>query len=109
MNAQLALAALVTASERLRGVSRVQRVGGACESSGFRTIERAANERELNQVVVASCSPRFHADRFERLMERLELSPRLLSRANLREEGLDARKLLLETLDQVHQSDGVQV
>ena len=109
LNAQLDLAAWAAASERLRGVSHVERVEAACESSGLRTIERAALEHRLNQIVVAGCSPHLYADRFEELMERLELQSRLLSRANLREEGLDARKLLRDTVDRVHESDGVQV
>jgi len=77
--------ALEASGQRLRAVAHVERLGAACERSGLDAIARAVAEHGLNRIVVAGCSPRLHADRFERLMARLDLPARLLARANVRE------------------------
>ena len=77
--------ALVAAGGGLRAVAHVGRLEGACDPSGLAAIERAVVEHGLNRVVVAGCSPRLYADRFEALMARLGLPVRLLARANVRE------------------------
>ncbi len=77
--------ALVATGKRMRGVAYVERLEAACEETGLAAIERAVAEGDLNRVVVAGCSPHLYADRFEALMARLNLPPRLLARANIRE------------------------
>jgi len=77
--------ALEASGQRLRAVVHVQRLDAACERSGLEAIARAVAEHGLNRVVVAGCSPRLYAERFERLMARLDLPARLLARANVRE------------------------
>jgi len=81
----LDFSALTAAGERLRAVAHVQRLEAACEESGLVIIERVVAEHDLNRVVIAGCSPRLYADRFDELMARLDLPVRLLARANIRE------------------------
>ena len=81
----LDFSALTAAGERLRAVIHVQRLEAACEESGLAAIERAVVEHDLNRAVVAGCSPRLYAGRFDALMARLDLPARLLARANIRE------------------------
>ncbi len=85
LDGPLNLAALAAAAQGLRGVCHVERLADACDPAGLRAIEDAAGEHQLNRVVVAGCSPHLYGDRFDALMERLGLPPRLLGRANLRE------------------------
>jgi len=77
--------ALAASSEHLRGVVHIERLEAVCEESGLTTIERAVAEHGLNRVVVAGCSPRLYANRFDALLARLSLPPRLLARVNVRE------------------------
>ncbi len=77
--------ALTAAGERLRAVVYIERLEAACEESGLAAIERAVAEHGINRIVVAGCSPRLYADRFDALTARLDLPARLLARANIRE------------------------
>jgi heterodisulfide reductase subunit A len=81
----LNLAALATAGRRLRAVAHVERLEAACETSGLSAIEQAVSEHDLNRIVVAGCSPRLYATRFDALMDRLALPSRLLARVSIRE------------------------
>ena len=77
--------ALVAAGRRRRGVAHVERLDAACEEPGLAAIERSVANRGLNRVVIAACSPRLYADRFDARMARLDLPVHLLARANVRE------------------------
>ena len=81
----LDLPALVAASQKLRGVAHIEQVAAACENSGIATIEEAVAAHDLNRIVIAGCSSHLYADRFDDLMDRLGLPPRLLARAEIRE------------------------
>jgi heterodisulfide reductase subunit A len=85
MDERLDFAVLAATAERLRGVEYVTCLARACEASDLKAIERAAAEHDLNRLVIAGCSPHLYVDRFEGVMARLGLPPRLLERANVRE------------------------
>jgi heterodisulfide reductase subunit A len=77
--------ALTTVGEQLRAVAYVERLEAACEGSALAAVKRAVTEHNLNRILIAGCSPRLCADRFDALMARLNLPARLLARANIRE------------------------
>ena len=85
LEGSLDLAALAAAGGSLRSVAHVEQLEAACEEGGRAAIEHAVAEHDLNRVVVAGCSPHLYAGRFDALMARLGLPPRLLARANVRE------------------------
>jgi heterodisulfide reductase subunit A len=57
----------------------------ACSEPGQRGIVHAIQEKELDGVVVASCSPRMHEATFRRTMERAGLNRYMFEMANIRE------------------------
>jgi len=73
-------------AQRLWGVALAQVVEGACSSDGLAAIEKAIADGQLNRVVIAGCSSRLYTAGFEELMLRAGLDPRLMERANLREQ-----------------------
>ncbi|MFN2227087.1 MAG: FAD-dependent oxidoreductase [Anaerolineae bacterium] len=70
----------------LPGVALARAVPEACSPEGRAAIAAAIDAGGLNRVVVAGCSPRLFAGEFEALMRGVGLDPRLLARANLREQ-----------------------
>jgi len=77
--------ALTAAARRKRAVAHVECLAAACEPAGLSAIEHTVAEHAINRVVVAGCSPRLHASRFDALIARMNLPARLLARANVRE------------------------
>lgn len=57
----------------------------ACSEPGQESIRNAIEERGLDGVVVASCSPRMHENTFRRTVERAGLNPYMFEMANIRE------------------------
>ncbi len=57
-----------------------------CSEAGQRIVQQAIQERGLNRVVIASCSPRVHEETFERIVAGAGLNPYLLEIANIREQ-----------------------
>ena len=56
-----------------------------CGTEGHRQIADAVEERGLDHIVVASCSPRFQGPTFERIARDLRLGENAVAFANLRE------------------------
>ena len=56
-----------------------------CSEPGQKLIKQDIAERELNRVVVASCSPRLHEITFRRCLASAGLNPYLFEMANIRE------------------------
>jgi heterodisulfide reductase subunit A len=79
--------AQVTAhAQRLWGVALAHIVEDACTPEGLDAIEKAITDGQINRVVIAGCSSRLYTTEFEGLMARAGLDPRLMERANLREQ-----------------------
>jgi heterodisulfide reductase subunit A len=75
-------------ARQLPGVALAQALPAACSSEGLSTIQQTIGDDALNRVVVAGCSHRLYATQFDDLMRAAGLDPRLLARANLREQLL---------------------
>lgn len=56
-----------------------------CSNPGQESIKNAIKEKQLERVVVASCSPRMHLDTFRQVMRSAGLNPYLLEMVNIRE------------------------
>ena len=57
-----------------------------CSDPGQALIQQDIVERELNRVVVASCSPRMHEPTFRAAAQQVGLNPYLVEMANIREQ-----------------------
>ncbi|RPI30305.1 MAG: CoB--CoM heterodisulfide reductase iron-sulfur subunit A family protein [Chloroflexota bacterium] len=57
-----------------------------CSSLGQELIEKDIKEREVNRVVVASCSPHLHEPTFRNACSRAGLNPYLFEMSNIREQ-----------------------
>jgi heterodisulfide reductase subunit A len=77
---------VVSWAEKLPGVARARAVPEGCSPEGRAAIAAAVEAEGLNRIVVAGCSPRLFTSEFEALMRAVGLDPRLLARANLREQ-----------------------
>jgi heterodisulfide reductase subunit A len=78
--------AVVAGAQGLPGVALARAVPEGCTAEGRAAIGAAIEAEGLNRVVVAGCSHRFYGDEFEAVMRGAGLDPRLLARANLREQ-----------------------
>ncbi len=79
------LPALAEHVERLDGVVNVAISQFMCGTEGHDLIAAAVEERGLDHLVVASCSPRFQGPTFERIARDLRLGENAVSFANIRE------------------------
>jgi heterodisulfide reductase subunit A len=84
----IGLPQLLEWTRSLPGVALAQPVPDACAPEGRAAIQQAIAADSLNRVVLAGCSHRLHGDPFDALMRDAGLDPRLLARANLREQAL---------------------
>jgi heterodisulfide reductase subunit A len=75
-------------TRELPGVALALALPAACSAEGMSTIQDAIGDAALNRVVLAGCSHRLYASQFDNLMRAAGLDPRLLARANLREQVL---------------------
>jgi len=57
-----------------------------CSDPGQDLIKNDIKEKDLNRVVVASCSPRLHESTFRRTLASAGLNPYLFEMANIREQ-----------------------
>jgi heterodisulfide reductase subunit A len=57
-----------------------------CSDPGQELIKKAISEHHLNQVVVASCSPRMHENTFRKAIATTGLNPYLFEMVNIREQ-----------------------
>ena len=81
-------AQLLAWTRSLPGVALARSVPAACAPEGRDAIQQAIASDHLNRVVIAGCSHRLYGDHFDELMRDSGLDPRLLARANLREQVL---------------------
>ncbi len=73
-------------AKELPGVALARAVPEGCSPEGRAAMGAAIESEGLNRVVVAGCSPRLFGGEFEAMMRDAGLDPRLLARANLREQ-----------------------
>jgi len=57
-----------------------------CSDPGQEQIKKAAEEHNLNRVIVASCSPRMHENTFRKAMSGAGLNPYMFEMVNIREQ-----------------------
>ena len=76
---------LATAARALDGVVAVAVNQFMCGTEGHELIARAVEDRGLDHLVVAACSPRFQGPTFERIARDLRLGENAVSFANVRE------------------------
>ena len=79
------LPALAEHVARLDGVVNVAISQFMCGTEGHDLIAAAVEERGLDHLVIASCSPRFQGPTFERIARDLRLGENAVSFANIRE------------------------
>lgn len=72
-------------SARLDGVVVSRDIPYACSEPGQHSIKEDIAERELDRIVVASCSPRLHEPTFRQMVQSAGINPYLMEMANLRE------------------------
>jgi heterodisulfide reductase subunit A len=84
--APVGVAELAAWAEDQPGVVLARTVAEGCSPEGRAAMGAAIEAEGLNRVVVAGCSPRLWGGEFEAMMRAAGLDPRLLARANLREQ-----------------------
>ena len=82
----LDMEALAAYAETLPHVAFVQKNLYTCSEGGINEIKSAIDERNLNRVVVASCTPRTHEPLFQKTLRRAGLNPYMFEFANIREQ-----------------------
>jgi len=78
-------AKVAEAAAALDDVVVAQNVPYACSEPGQQSIKQDIVERDLDRIVVASCSPRLHEPTFRQMVQSAGLNPYLMEMANLRE------------------------
>jgi heterodisulfide reductase subunit A len=79
------MAPLAEHARALDGVVAVSVSQFMCGTEGRALIEEAVEERGLDHLVIASCSPRFQGPTFERVARELNLGENCVAFANIRE------------------------
>ncbi len=79
------LPALAEHVKHLEGVTTVAINQFMCGTEGHQMISAAVEERGLDHLVIASCSPRFQGPTFERIARDLRLGENAVAFANIRE------------------------
>jgi len=77
---------LIEYARGLRNVVVAREYKYMCSSPGQETIQKDIQERKLNRVVVASCSPHLHEATFRRAVEGAGANPFLVHMVNIREQ-----------------------
>jgi heterodisulfide reductase subunit A len=73
-------------AQELEGVALAKDMMYACSEASQREIIADIQEKELNRVVVAACSPKMHEPTFRAACERAGLNKYLFEMANIREQ-----------------------
>ena len=76
---------LAAHARAIEGVTSVAVNQFMCGTEGHQLISKAVEERGLDHLVIASCSPRFQGPTFERIARDLRLGENAVAFANLRE------------------------
>jgi len=82
----LDMEALADDAETLPHVTFVQRNLYTCSEGGINEIKKGIEEKNLNRVVVASCTPRTHEPLFRSSCEEAGLNPYLFEMVNIRDQ-----------------------
>ena len=82
----LDMEALAAYAETLPHVAFVQKNLYTCSEGGINEIKSAIDERNLNRVVVASCTPRTHEPLFRSSCAEAGLNPYLFEMVNIRDQ-----------------------
>ncbi|MCL6557936.1 MAG: FAD-dependent oxidoreductase, partial [Firmicutes bacterium] len=71
----------------LKNVVHVEEFLFTCSQDSIEKIKSVIQEKNLNRVVVASCTPRTHAPLFQSVMQEAGLNPYLYEHVNIREHS----------------------
>jgi heterodisulfide reductase subunit A-like polyferredoxin len=71
---------------KLPGVAFATNYKYMCSDPGQALIKGSIKEKNLNQVVVASCSPRMHENTFRKAISDTQVNPYLFEMVNIREQ-----------------------
>jgi len=82
----LNMEALAEYAQTLPHVTFVQRNLYTCSEGGINEIKKGIEEKNLNRVVVASCTPRTHEPLFRSSCEEAGLNPYLFEMVNIRDQ-----------------------
>lgn len=74
-------------AKTLPGVAYATNYKYMCSDPGQELIRNAIQEQQLEQVVVASCSPRMHEKTFRKAVEAGGLNPYMFEMVNIREQN----------------------
>lgn len=77
--------AVVDFVRELPGVVHAEECLFACSQDNQQNIKELINEKNLNRIVVASCTPRTHEPMFRQTLREAGLNPYLFEMANIRE------------------------
>jgi heterodisulfide reductase subunit A len=70
----------------LPNVAHVERNLFTCAEDGLNSIKKAIEEKNLNRVIVASCTPRTHQPLFQSICEEMGVNKYLFTFVNIREQ-----------------------
>ena len=73
-------------AEKLPFVEHAEEVRYLCSSDGQELISKRIEEKGLNRIVVASCTPRTHEPLFKKAVARAGLNPYLMVMTNIRDQ-----------------------
>jgi heterodisulfide reductase subunit A-like polyferredoxin len=77
---------VVDYAQALPGVDFAEEYIFTCSTDSQERMAQAIKERDLNRVVVASCSPRTHEPLFQETLRKAGLNPYLFEMANIRDQ-----------------------
>lgn len=72
--------------ETLPNVAHVERNMFTCAEDGLKSIKTAIKDKNLNRIIVASCTPRTHQPLFQSIVEEMGLNKYLFTFVNIREQ-----------------------
>jgi heterodisulfide reductase subunit A len=72
--------------ETLSNVAHVERNMFTCAEDGLKSIKTAIKDKNLNRIIVASCTPRTHQPLFQSIVEEMGLNKYLFTFVNIREQ-----------------------
>jgi heterodisulfide reductase subunit A2 len=77
---------VVESISRYPGVVHAQELLFTCSQDSQKTIKNIIEEKKLNRVVVAACTPRTHEPLFQKTLKESGVNPYLFEFANIREQ-----------------------
>jgi heterodisulfide reductase subunit A len=96
------------AAEQMPGVVYAATNKYTCSINGQDLIRQAIKEKELDRLVIASCTPRMHENTFRKMLAKTSINPYLLEIANIREQcswvHTDKEKATNKAIDLVQMS-----